>query len=58
MPDSEHEDAATLTDEEIEALSRPFQPISLSTYGEALLTKTHAFKVYFFIIVPFLRELK
>lgn len=50
MPDSEHEDAATLTDEEIEALSRPFQPISLSTYGEALLTKTHAFKVYFFII--------
>ena len=48
MPDSEHEDGAILTDEEIEALSRSIQTIRLSTYGEALLTKTFTFKVYFF----------
>ena len=45
MSDSEHEDGAILTDEEREALSRPIQTIRLSTYGEALLTKTFAFKV-------------
>ena len=50
MSDSKHRLAGVLTDEEIEALSQPIQTLSLSTYGEALLTKTLAFKVYFFII--------
>ena len=50
MSDSKAKDGAMLTDEEIEALSRPVQTISLSSYGDALLNKTVAFKVYFFIL--------
>ena len=50
MSDSKAKDDAILTDEEIEALTRPVQTISLSSYGDALLNKTVAFKVYFFIL--------
>ena len=50
MSDSKAKDGAILTDEEIGDLTRPVNTISLSTYGEALLNKTFAFKVYFFIL--------
>lgn len=50
MSDSKAKDDAILTDEEIEALTRPVKTISLGTYGEALLNKTFAFKVYLFIL--------
>ena len=50
MSDSKAKDDAILTDEEIEALTRPVKTISLGTYGEALLNKTFGFKVYLFIL--------
>ena len=50
MSDSKAKDDAVLTDEEVEALTRHVQTISLGTYGEALLNKTFAFKAYFFIL--------
>ena len=50
MSDSQAKDDVILTDEEIEALTRPVKTISLGTYGEALLNKTFAFKAYFFIL--------
>lgn len=50
MSDSKDKYNAILSDEEIEALAQPVTPISLSSYGEALLNKTFAFKAYFFIL--------
>ena len=50
MSDSKAKGDAILTDEEIEALTRPAKAIYIGTYGEALLNKTFAFKAYFFIL--------